>query len=287
MPDYTRIINLSQLNDPDFEKAFIFFSRHLVSLSGSCQPLIQGMPTGEEQHFTYSGFILSIRGVWNFVTAGHILKDHDNLLAEKRVKHTRCFLLDDFGPDTISNVPIPFDYENAPRLYIDEAGLDFGLVALSPHYQRLLQANGIVPVDEEQWIHQHKVKFDRYFMVGLPSLFLSTDSTDDTLIQNMAVTIIPAAPVEDESLALPQTKYPRLVAKLPDNYPLDEIDGMSGGPILGFSDSVKNRYWVVAVQSRRLRSKRLIFACPIPVLATLVEHLLDTIGDNAPANDAP
>jgi hypothetical protein len=61
---------------------------------------------------------------------------------------------------------------------------------------------------------------------------------------------------------------------LSDKFPLNSLVGMSGGPIYGFSDEQKGRYWIPAIQSGWIKSRRITFACPVPMLARLAEHLL-------------
>jgi hypothetical protein len=48
--------------------------------------------------------------------------------------------------------------------------------------------------------------------------------------------------------------------------------GLSGStePIRGFNLTPPMRYWVVALQSTWLRDRRLVFGCPLPVLASLL-----------------
>jgi hypothetical protein len=53
-----------------------FFCDHLVVLGGSYVPLdAQGHDAGAEKFFAFSGFILSVRGVWCLVTAGHAVQE--------------------------------------------------------------------------------------------------------------------------------------------------------------------------------------------------------------------
>jgi hypothetical protein len=49
---------------------------------------------------------------------------------------------------------------------------------------------------------------------------------------------------------------------------------MSGGPIFGFFKGADGRwqYWIVALQSRWNEERRIIFACPVPVIAEVVER---------------
>jgi hypothetical protein len=48
---------------------------------------------------------------------------------------------------------------------------------------------------------------------------------------------------------------------------------MSGGPILGFSKQA-DKYWIVAIQSSWLPASKIIFGCPIPIIADFVEKMV-------------
>lgn len=283
---------IPEIDDPEFDKEFRLHCRHLVSLAGWYYPLdSNGEAIGQIRFFSFSGFIFSIRGTWCWVTAGHILRDLERFISGKEIKVTKYALIDYFGLNVISYKPIPFDYERAPKYYIappdddikdDKVGLDFGLVALSPYYQKLLEANNIVPVSEENWIHQHRAEFDQHIMLGLPEVFITTEpkisETDDQITSSVSPVMIYITKLNETPDNLPETRFPRFIGKISDDCPLDNIKGMSGGPIFGFSKE-GNRYWIVAVQGSKLESadlsrNKLIFACPVFVFATLVEEMI-------------
>ena len=268
----------SDLVDPTLENTISFFCRHLVSLAGSYQPLdSSGEAIGEAGFFSFSGFVLSVRDTWHLVTAGHILKDLDKKTQNKEVKLTGCLLIDNFGLNVVSHTPIPFDYDNSSRYYIDDKadGLDFGLIALRPYYRRLLEVNGIVPVSEENWIYQPSIKFEHYIMLGLPTQFISRDIRENEITTSISPTMIGVTKLEDPPQDLPQTTFRRLVAKINAPLLVNDIDGMSGGPILGFSKEKGGlMYWIVAIQSSWIPQKKIIFGCPVPVFAGLVEIAL-------------
>lgn len=281
MPNKNYAELVPETDDPKLDKMLRFLCRHLVSLWVYYYPIdSSGKPIGQPQSSAYSGFVLSIQDKWYWVTAGHNLEGLEQSLSDKKIKVTYCNLVDYFGSDAISHDPIPFDYEKAPKFYINdkEAGLDFGLVALSLYYQKLLETNNIIPVREENWMHQHEVEFGHYLMLGLPEVFIRPEiqgsENNEQIIIPLPPTFIPITELTEIPDDLPKTQYPRFVAKISDDCPLDNIKGMSGGPIFGFNKE-SNRYWIVAVQSSRLRSSdlsrdKVIFACPVPVLATLV-----------------
>ena len=274
MPNKNYAELIPETDDPRLDKMLRFLCRHLVSLWVYYYPIdSNGKPIGQPQSSAYSGFVLSIQDKWYWVTAGHNLEGLEQSLSDKKIKVIYYNLVDYFGSDAISHDPIPFVYEEAPKSYNydKEAGLDFGWVALSPYYQRLLEANNIIPVGEENWMHQHEVEFDHYLMLGLPEVFIRPEIQGNEQIIPLSPTFIPITKLTEIPDDLPKTQYSRFVAKISDDCPLDNIKGMSGGPIFGF-DKGYNRYWIVAVQSSKRH--RIIFACPVPVFATLVEKMI-------------
>jgi hypothetical protein len=119
-------------------------------------------------------------------------------------------------------------------------------------------------------------------MLGLPEVFITTEprisETDGQITRSVSPVMILITEVSDVPSNLPHTQFPRFIGKISDDCTLDSIRGMSGGPIFGF-DKEGNRYWIVAVQSSKLESSdlsrdNLVFACPIPVFARLVEEMI-------------
>jgi hypothetical protein len=251
-----------------------FFCRHLVSLSGWYQWInSNGKPFGKKYFFSYSGFIMSIQGVWNLVTAGHILEELEQNLKDKKIQIIDCSLVDIFGLNATSNIPIPFDYNNAPKMFIynKEDGVDFGLVIIRSHYCDLLKTNGIMPIQEKDWKNIPNDLAPKYIMLGLPQCFIRTRVIREQIVGSVAPAAIGVERIYDESLA---KKHPQFIGKLSDTgYIVEDIEGMSGGPIIGFSKDWK-KYWIVAVQSSWLPERRITFGCPVPFFAQIVEDLI-------------
>src|ERR1700693_1299799 len=85
------------------------FGRHFVSVAGTYFILDDdGKPSGTEKCFNYSGMVLSIRGFWNILTAGHILQDLERKWKANRIRLNCSFLLDNYGVDRKTNLPTPF-----------------------------------------------------------------------------------------------------------------------------------------------------------------------------------
>ena len=288
--------NLSVISDPSFEKAFRYFCRHLVSLSGwyySNDPNdaeIKGV-----NFFAYSGFIFSINNNWFWGTAGHILEGLEFDLKNNSIKVKECFLVDCFGNEAISYDPIPFDYENSQKFFVNDikAGLDIGFIPLSIYYQNLLKANGVIPIQEKNWIYQNQVEFsDHYIIIGLPKKLIKIENHTSLLNKELRAFLLPAmlpiTRLDKFPNDLLETEYPRFVGKLKDDLSVNYIKGMSGGPIIGFNKE-KTRYWIVAIQSSKLDGSdldrnKIVFACPLPIFASLVENIIHHFNEKEQGN---
>lgn len=271
------------MNEKGAIKTLEFFCRHLVALCITYRQVRNGMPVEKPIFSAYPGVVICIQGFCSFLTAGHALKDLNTHLERGDVLIDSAVLADTFGPDTISEKPIPFDLSNEPMFFIydKEEGLDFGLIALRPYYVRLLAKHKIKALFEENWINQHRVKFDGYTMLGLPEEFITSEQggpgDDSGTVGKVAPTMIGVKPIDCIPEGIKPTKYPRFVGQLHQNLPLSSIVGMSGGPIFGFRNGPPMSYWVVAIQSSWLPSQAVVFGCPLPVLAGLLTTWIDDL----------
>lgn len=250
-----------------------FFCRHLVGISVRYKHKTPEDEGDRPRFSASSGTLIIIERVMCFLTAGHVLQALDELRSSEKVEIMSAALVDTLGAKRISNIPIPFDLKNAGLYYIvdDEAGLDFGVIALEPHYVRLLVKNGVVALTEANWASQHTVNFDAYAMLGLPTEFTServSPSGSGQIAPTMfGVTKLPAPPERRRT-----TTYPLFVGQLDPALELKSVEGMSGGPIFGFQlgPDGNYRYWIVALQSSWERDTRIVYGCSVPVFASLM-----------------
>lgn len=270
---------VSDREQQEMEEWLRFLCRHLVALC------INYRETGEKQNdirfWACPGVIICVHGIVCFLTAGHALQELEELTSRGKIEIQTAVLADTFGPKALSDHPVPFDFASAPKSYIDEDGLDFGLIALEPYYVRLLSKNGIKALFEENWAKQYNVQFDAYLILGLPEEFTKTikqvTSTEVQHYGQVAPTLLGVKSISKPD-DIPETKYPRFIGQLHPNLPLVSIVGMSGGPIFGFNLE-RNAYWIVAIQSAWLASRRIIFGCSIPVLAEFFRNWLDSLSE--------
>jgi uncharacterized protein (DUF433 family) len=260
-----------------------FFCDHLVVLGGSYVPLdTQGHDAGAEKFFAFSGFILSVRGIWCLVTAGHTVQELEHNLRARRIRLANCCLADYFGSKPRVPEPMPFDYEDCGKIFIDDEkeGLDFALLTIRSFYQMSLEANGIRAISEANWVAQDVSACELFALLGLPNCLVDKPLELVPHGDRFAGVVNPAL-VTVEAITLPPdempvSRYPWFVGRVGAATGLPDIVGMSGGPIFGFAKRPDGlwEYWIVAVQSRWRPSSRVIFACPVRTFAHLVEQEL-------------
>jgi hypothetical protein len=229
---------------------FDTFSRHLVALT-----LLVELPDGSQQGDACTCFVLDVRGTWMLVTAGHVIRGIQDLIA-KGARIMECGLYDAWGNDNPGRrVTVPLNLSDAPLLVVDEEnGLDVALIGLHEHQRRLLESNGIKGLNEHAW-RDVPNDLDRYYVMGLPSQFMENLQGPKGLEGLWVSPII--LPMQKRDAPAEMRKpiprfYGQLASKLVDESgeELHDIDGMSGGPILG-TRRVEGglEYFLVAIQS--------------------------------------
>jgi hypothetical protein len=270
------------------------FCRHIVSLAWIDVPRrvdLEQARLGLEQCIT-TGFVVSVRNVWFLVTAGHILIDREKRLAELR-RPIRTHLIDGLASKT-NTTPIPFDLASAQKWVFDDAGLDFAVILLSPLYVAQLFAGGVIPISEDGWRHTPETPAHRY-VVGFPTILKRTQKhlgLHETGVESITNLIsLPLYHVSEIPEQLVQNSSNRIYGHIPcgvvkqldgSETVVDDIDGLSGGPIVDLYRAPDNKmvYSVVGIQNSWLGPKRVVAGTRLrPILEaidTLVERALQT-----------
>lgn len=272
---------------PSREELVSFFATHFVSLGWFDKTPGQRSTenSGRGHYQNVSGFVISIRDHWFWITAGHVI---ENIRIAKELGQ----LLGDWHLDDSDalgaryKVPIPFDFDDAFKLffYDKDSGIDYALVYLSPYYCNLLKCNNIIPLNEEAWRVGIPEDFDFYYLIGMPDVLVQPLMNKELIIKGCL--LIPVQRIYDPPSEV-IVNYPRFYGKIPDNLSnsendIEDIDGMSGGPIFGFKKDAEDklRYWVVALQSGWFKNFRIITACPVQNFVEWFDSELEKVMDN-------
>jgi hypothetical protein len=261
------------------KRTFIrFMSRHFVAYGFEYESLNADGSVFHHGIGVHSGFLLELAGQWFWVTAGHCLQeDLEEPLAKGQIRLAAGNFMDYFGDEATNNVSVPYLYEAGCAMYLEEPalGLDFGLIPIDGLMRQTFLANKNVPICRENWIHQHRLEFEGYYLLGIPRTKVFKKPTSYGVEINMqpqmiAVRAIDPGTVEGAS----STEW--FAGQNDEDAEIETVEGMSGGPIYGLRRHEKGRllYHAVAVQSRWIRSKRIIFGCPLPNFAEQVLRLL-------------
>jgi hypothetical protein len=271
--------------------------RHLVCLVVPYSQLdSKGQRIGEEKVATFSGFVMSFRDTWFFVTAGHALRRGIDIpLASGQIKLGHVGFNDSIGPQAKFPHPTLIDYLSMPKWYVDDQslGLDIGIMYLRPFYRAGVEANGIIPVKEENWLNQPREVLENYFLLGLPEEAVGPVEHDpgvlgDSLSVPFRTHLLPVKWTGIPHREIPNSEFPWFIGEVTLWFGVKNIVGMSGGPIFGFKTMPDgNRYyWVVALQSWWDPNSRTIYGCPVPIFASLIaDWLTSIIEGNETADD--
>jgi hypothetical protein len=261
-----------EMKDEEFVKDLC---HHLVSLACIHEPTSQTDKLGPKKFFT-SGFVMEVSGLWFFVTAGHVFQRIEKLMADHPTRRYRFMMVDCFGLTAKFPDPFIIDYANTPNHYFDDedGGYDFAIMPLNSNAVRLLKANDIVPLIEGNWAHQDGVDFFHYCMIGFPQQKMVLDIPTHAEI---APRYISLERLTNAPARFSRHTVPMFYARIPNPPAGLDIAGMSGCPILGFTlDKAGNpSYFFVAIQSGWLPDSKIIYACQMPFLGSLVRAAID------------
>ncbi|MCK4605487.1 MAG: hypothetical protein KAU41_12495 [Deltaproteobacteria bacterium] len=249
-----------------------YFHKHLVPIFFSCQK------AEHKQDFIFTAFVLSVRDQWFLITAGHCIKAVEQLVHEHGYQIVQCSLIDTMSLEAKHRHPVPFDYIGSnPTSLSQSREFDYGIIEVSDHYKRLLEANNVQPLNEEVWKKQPS-NVDFYMLLGVPAELTKKDlNTVQITSTLLGVEVLDQRPEE-----FPESNVPLFYGRINLNESLSNIEGMSGGPIFGFykNDKGELKYWLLALQSRWLPSSRYIMACPTKLLGEFLEEMVHKIVTN-------
>ncbi len=219
----------------------------------------------------YPGVVLRYRDAIYWLSAGHIRAEIECLTKHEKIRVEGYRLVDNYGPAPRSAEPIPFPLDDITQLHVyDKAeGLDFWLVELTPHYQKLLSSNGIVPISDSFWYPESAPDCDTFAMLGSPEEAVSQDAIPTEYGFHLVGSISPTLLHVEVDEGWNEGEW--FVGNVPSQDVINTVVGMSGGPIFGFSG---DRYWVIAIQSWWNKNRRVIYGCWLRRITSLLDKSL-------------
>jgi hypothetical protein len=234
------------------------------------------MGTARKDAFTT--FVLEVGDRWFLVTAGHVLKRIEAMVRAPDVASADVVLFDYWSEDAKCRFPVPFDLGSATKSAVDEDGLDVGVIELGLLYRRQLESNGVIALDQRAWRNPPQ-DVDGFFLIGLPSTFIRPIEGGLEISPTLVSLRATEAP-EGTTVGVPRF-YGQLAPTLrrEDGEILVEMDGFSGGPILGFKQTERGLvYYVIAIQSTWRRDVRVVAAVLVSAVGSAIELAIRSFG---------
>lgn len=268
------------------EEAIAFLSQHFVALRIEYETKDAKGKVQPRRAAVLSGFLLELHGVTLWVTAGHSLKLIDDAIVAGKLRVRESTFLDHFNLDSKFGHGVPYRYEPGCGFYIEEKdeGLDFAMIMIDGNRRKLFSANGIVPIGRPHWENQAGLTFDFYRMLGIPEDCIRfTKRPDGTLDTEVRQALLAVDRIGPDDVGEPPWDSPApsdawFVGRIHPECKIQDIKGMSGGPILGFRVSDGSMLChCVAVQSRWWPHSRTIFGTSLPLFAEWAYRQLGTV----------
>jgi hypothetical protein len=232
--------------------------------------------TFEKNDQSYSvvmtAFVLSVGEQWFLVTAGHCIREIEEITIKYGYRVAECCLIDSMGQDAKHFEPIPCTYASSyPTRLSEDKSFDYGVMVLSAYYRKLLQKNNVLPLNEEVWKCQPSNP-DFYFLLGIPGELVKANSKPVKIV----TTLHQIEPISERPEGFSETDVPLFYGRIELGQGMTSIKGMSGGPIFAFQQDAQGqlRYWLIALQSHWLPRSHYIAACPTKILGDVLEAVL-------------
>lgn len=268
---------------PNRSESVGIFQKHLVPICAVFDK------EGKNAVCVATSFVVSIENRWFLVTAGHVAEEITGYLTDASFQLQRTFLYDSGGLKARYNDPIPFDL--TPESFIilgNESTVDYAVIHVEDYYRRLLEKNGIEPLNEQVWRSQPEDP-EFYKLLGIPKQLISVEWNNDAqstvLSLEITATLHPVTHSPVRPSGLEKTKYPRWYGYITSDI---DIKGVSGGPIFAFKRNAQNelRYWLVGIQSTWHPSTKAIAACPAIILCKYIADIVKQCEKLTQANQA-
>jgi hypothetical protein len=259
-----------------------WFRGHVVGL------LVAGSAASQFQYSFYTGFLLAHMQQILWLTAGHVVEELQTILDSASFRVTQFCWLDNYE-DLVAPV-VPVHRREMPMRSWRSSGLDFGAVVPSLlDSGNLLRNEKIHVMEETIWKNLKQASPEGYYAIGYPRPWTTHREKPaphskvlHTLEANLACLPMrqlsaPPGGLDDPSWSDPEAFYGEILpyTDLPA-FEVDDIKGMSGGPVLSIERTPEGRiaYRLVGIVQSWFRPKGLIRGEPIHRIAEVLNAWL-------------
>jgi hypothetical protein len=251
--------------------------------------LVAGYVGREVQYSVYSGFFVTRAGTAVWLSAGHVVDEVTQLLSSPNFKILTMAWLDDFEAKGAEGVPL--HRANIPTKSWKSEGLDIGAILPSAlDVGNIFKNDKVKMIDAGAWENLSAVHPEGFYAIGFPrpwSIHSQRPFSSTKLLHSVKADLA-CLPLEEvlpppEFAGDPVWSNPRAfygkILPFPDypDFDLDNLRGMSGGPILSVERTENGYigYRLVGVIQSWARAQSIIRAEPIDLVSRTVDKWLD------------
>lgn len=255
--------------------------QHIVGL------LLSGTLNYEPQYYFYTGLLLQHGDILVWITAGHNIDNILDALNTREFKISQMCWLDGYEHSAAAAIPVTHRTDLVMKSWLSE-NLDLGAIVLPLLDAEALRSNAKNEVFQQR-IGDGRVQADLegYYVVGYPRVWNDHKKTPEggnkvrmSIAPQLAC--LPVEPMvwqanesESEFWSTPDDFYGHLI-KYPDvvDFKIEDIKGMSGGPVIGLFNSEDGRlgYRWVGIQSQWLPDSAIVRAIPVDKISMALER---------------
>ncbi len=262
-----------------------WFRSHVIPL------LVAGEVNGTTQYNVYTGLLLEHKQTTVWLTAGHVIDELKQLLSSPTFKLSAMAWLDEFERENAESVRL--HRTDIPMNSWRATGLDVGAAILSVLDAGNIKKNEkIFPINSRIWENLKQASPEGYYAIGFPRPW-STHS--QKMLPNRKILhsvkadlvclplkeVVPPPEFADDPKWSDREAFYGEILPFTDNpkFEVDDIKGMSGGPILSVERDSKGRigYRLVGIIQSWATAQSIIRAEPIHRVSQVIDEWLEEV----------
>lgn len=240
--------------------------RHLVGVCWKSRDVdFDGEEWGEPRALCATAAVVEWNSRWYLITAGHVVNLIQTTARDLAQRITKATLFNAWASDgLLTQTPLPIDLCSI-KAHVKEdrgEGVDVGMVCLGKEHVRVLRERGTVPLLQNHIGVPDGQSVEQYWLLGIPKELQTLLSAGCLEIEPNVFRVF----LCNNPGCFLDTDQPRFYARVPPEVSLEDLNGMSGGPIFAFTLSPSGyEVWIAGVQSGWNSEYRTIVATPTGV----------------------